>query len=78
MCNGNEQIGGNEWGKIDALVKIAELRETEDPVLIIGYITDLKREASTIAETIVIDVKKDTFFQNQIFSNQRNYQVFKA
>ena len=76
MSDNNERIGGNEWPKIDALVKIAEIGATGDPVLIIGDITDLKKEASTIAEITVIDVKKDTFFQNQILLNQRYKPIF--
>ena len=46
-------------------------------MLITGDITDLKEEASTIAEAIVKDVKKDTFFQHPILSKQRANQVFK-
>ena len=71
-----KQNGGTEWGKIDALVTIAELGETGDLVLIIGGMTDLKKEASTIAEVTVIDVMKGTFFQNQLLSKQRLEKVF--
>jgi len=49
---------------------------TGDPVLIIGDIMDLKKEASTIAEVTVKDVKKDIFFQNQLLSKQLNKPGF--
>jgi hypothetical protein len=57
-------------------VTIAELGATEDPVLIVVDITDLKRGASTTAEITATDVKIDTFIQNQHLSKQRNKPSF--
>jgi hypothetical protein len=57
-------------------VKIAEMGATGDTVLIEGDITDLKKEASTIAEVTATDVKIDTFIQNQLLSKQRNKPSF--
>ena len=68
MSDGNDLIGGNEWGKTDALVKIAELGATGDPVLTAGDITVQKEEPPKIADTTVKDVKTDMYFQHQILS----------
>jgi hypothetical protein len=65
----NEHLGDSRWTKIDGFVQIAELLVIGDLAQILKDIMALKKELSSIAETITKDDRRNTLSHSRYLSN---------